>query len=81
MENLSECARLDSRDASPGAGQQGRQGPMVQAKKIAVYIVVVFILYTIINSPDRAADLVGVGFEGISSAAQGVGEFMTELVN
>jgi hypothetical protein len=24
---------------------------------------------------------VGVGFEGISSAAQGVGEFMTELVN
>ncbi|MDQ0843790.1 MULTISPECIES: hypothetical protein [Streptomyces] len=54
---------------------------MVQAKKIAVYVVVVFILYTIINSPDRAADLVGVGFEGISSAAQGVGEFMTELVN
>ncbi|MER6995237.1 hypothetical protein [Streptomyces sp. NPDC000410] len=54
---------------------------MVQAKKIALYIVVVFVLYTIINSPDRAADLVQVGFEGISSAAQGVGEFMTELVN
>ena len=38
-------------------------------------------LYTIITSPDRAADLVQIGFEGISSAAQGVGEFMTELVN
>lgn len=54
---------------------------MAQAKKMALYIGVVFILYTIINSPDRAADLVGVGFEGISSAAQGVGEFMTQLVN
>ncbi|MEU8524808.1 MULTISPECIES: hypothetical protein [Streptomyces] len=54
---------------------------MVQAKKVALYAVVVFVLYTIINSPARAADLVQVGFEGISSAAQGVGEFMTELVN
>ncbi|MFE0643300.1 hypothetical protein [Streptomyces sp. NPDC058877] len=54
---------------------------MAQAKKIALYAVVVFVLYTIINSPARAADLVQVGFEGISSAAQGVGEFMTELIN
>jgi hypothetical protein len=54
---------------------------MAQAKKVALHAVVVFVLYTIINSPDRAADLVQVGFEGISSAAQGVGEFMTELVN
>ncbi|MCT4357239.1 MULTISPECIES: hypothetical protein [Streptomyces] len=54
---------------------------MAQAKKVALYALVVFVLYTIINSPDRAADLVQVGFEGISSAAQGVGEFMTELVN
>ncbi|MER5885941.1 hypothetical protein ABT160_19085 [Streptomyces sp. NPDC001941] len=49
-------------------------------KKIALYVVVVFVLYTIITSPARAADLVQVGFEGISSAAQGVGEFMTELI-
>ncbi|MCX4511858.1 MULTISPECIES: hypothetical protein [Streptomyces] len=54
---------------------------MVQTKKIALYVVVVFVLYTIITSPARAADLVQVGFEGISSAAQGVGEFMTELIN
>ncbi|AGK78690.1 hypothetical protein ACFV2I_05470 [Streptomyces microflavus] len=53
---------------------------MAQARKIALYIVVVFVLYTIITSPERAADLVGVGFEGVSSAAQGVGDFMTELV-
>lgn len=54
---------------------------MVQTKKIALYVVVVFVLYTIITSPDKAADLVQIGFEGISSAAQGVGKFMTELVN
>ncbi|MGW4238716.1 hypothetical protein ACWEJP_18105 [Streptomyces sp. NPDC004749] len=54
---------------------------MAQARKIVLYAVVVFVLYTIITSPDRAADLVGVGFEGISSAAQGVGEFMTALVD
>ncbi|MEU1123326.1 hypothetical protein ABZ371_07020 [Streptomyces sp. NPDC005899] len=53
---------------------------MAQAKKIALYFVVVFVLYTIITSPARAADLVQVGFEGISSAAQGVGDFMSELV-
>ena len=54
---------------------------MVQAKKIALYLIVVFVLYTIINSPARAPDLVQVGFEGIASAAQSVGDFMSELVN
>ncbi|WP_169314228.1 hypothetical protein [Streptomyces piniterrae] len=54
---------------------------MVQAKKIALYVVIVFVLYTIITSPSRAADLVQIGFEGISTAAQGVGEFMTQLIS
>lgn len=50
-------------------------------KKVALYILIVFVLYTIINSPDRAAEIVQLGFEGISDAAQGVGNFMTALVN
>lgn len=54
---------------------------MAQAKKITLYVLVVFVLYTIITQPARAADLVQVGFQGISDAATGVGEFMTELVN
>ncbi|MEU5210399.1 hypothetical protein [Streptomyces sp. NPDC020742] len=54
---------------------------MAQAKKIAMYILIVFVLYTIITSPQRAAQLVQIGFEGISSAAQGVGEFMTQLIS
>ncbi|MEU2479318.1 MULTISPECIES: hypothetical protein [Streptomyces] len=43
-------------------------------------MIVVFVLYTIITSPERSADLVQIGFEGVSSAAQGVGDFMSELV-
>ncbi|MEV8451028.1 hypothetical protein AB0467_00120 [Streptomyces sp. NPDC052095] len=53
---------------------------MAQARKIALYIIVIFVLYTIITAPERAADLVQVGFEGIASAAKGVGSFMSELV-
>ncbi|GES30853.1 hypothetical protein OG301_20390 [Streptomyces platensis] len=43
-------------------------------------MIIVFVLYTIITSPQRAAEMVQIGFEGISSAAQGVGEFMTQLI-
>ncbi len=50
-------------------------------KKIAVFVIVAFSLWLIIDSPKRAEELVGVGFQGISTAAQSVGEFMTELVN
>ncbi|MFD4798438.1 hypothetical protein YW5DRAFT_07032 [Streptomyces sp. Ncost-T6T-1] len=53
---------------------------MAKAKTIIIYILVVFVLYTIIMSPRRAAELVQVGFEGISTAAQSVGDFMSELV-
>ncbi|NJP99150.1 hypothetical protein [Streptomyces zingiberis] len=54
---------------------------MAQAKKIGMYLAVVFVLYTIITSPDRAGELVQIGFNGISSAAHGVGDFMYQLVN
>ncbi|MEL5959405.1 hypothetical protein AADR41_32425 [Streptomyces sp. CLV115] len=59
---------------------EGEAGAVVQAKKIVLYVIFVFVAYTIITSPERAADLVQVGFEGVSSAAQGVGDFMSELV-
>ncbi|MEU9332938.1 hypothetical protein AB0D49_07170 [Streptomyces sp. NPDC048290] len=53
----------------------------VNAKKIAVYVVVVFVLYLIITDPAKAADYVQVGFEGISNAAKAIGDFMTWVVN
>jgi uncharacterized membrane protein YtjA (UPF0391 family) len=53
---------------------------MAQARKIVTYILVIFVLYTIITSPARAAELVQVGFQGISNAAKGIGQFMTQLI-
>ncbi|MFF0745689.1 hypothetical protein ACFYVL_35385 [Streptomyces sp. NPDC004111] len=49
-------------------------------KKAILYILVVFVLYTIITSPDKAANMVGLGFQGLSDAARGIGSFMTNLV-
>ncbi|SEO56731.1 hypothetical protein SAMN05216267_10319 [Actinacidiphila rubida] len=54
---------------------------MAQAKKITMYALALFILYTIINQPARAADLVQVGFVGISNGAKSIGQFMHDLVN
>lgn len=53
----------------------------VNAKKVAVYVLVVFVLYLIITDPAKAADYVQIGFEGISDAAKAVGDFMTWLAN
>ncbi|MFE9255600.1 hypothetical protein [Streptomyces sp. NPDC006879] len=53
---------------------------MVETKKIALWIVTIFVLYTIITQPAKAADFVQIGFQGISDAARGIGQFMTELV-
>ncbi|CAM5264246.1 Secreted protein OS=Streptomyces alboniger OX=132473 GN=CP975_17025 PE=4 SV=1 [Streptomyces alboniger] len=49
----------------------------VNSKKIAVYVVVVFVLYVIITDPAKAADYVQIGFEGISDAAKSIGDFMS----
>ncbi|MEE1939676.1 hypothetical protein V1L54_09655 [Streptomyces sp. TRM 70361] len=59
----------------------GERRGYVDVKKVALYLLLVFVLYSIITSPERSAELVGIGFEGISGAAKGVGSFMTELVN
>ncbi|MFE9926380.1 hypothetical protein ACFYQA_33900 [Streptomyces sp. NPDC005774] len=53
----------------------------VNAKKVAVYVLVVFALYVIITDPDKAGDYVRIAFEGISDAATAVGDFMTWLAD
>ncbi|MBF9070790.1 hypothetical protein [Streptacidiphilus fuscans] len=53
---------------------------MGQARRIITWALVIFVFYTIITSPTRAADLVQVGFTGISNAAKAVGTFMTSLI-
>jgi hypothetical protein len=54
---------------------------VVQPKKIGLFVVVVFVLYVIITDPAKAADYVQIGFEGVSSAARSVGDFMTWVAN
>ena len=49
----------------------------VNAKKIAVYALVVFVLYVIITDPTKAAEYVEIAFEGVSNAAGAIGDFMT----
>lgn len=53
----------------------------VKGKLIAVYVLAVFVLYVIITDPEKAADYVQIGFEGISSAAQSIGDFFTWLAD
>ncbi|MEW2620152.1 hypothetical protein [Streptomyces sp. NPDC048106] len=53
----------------------------VNAKKIVLYALVVFVLYVIITDPARAAGYVQIGFEGISDAAGAIGDFMTWAAN
>ncbi|MFH8657791.1 hypothetical protein [Streptomyces afghaniensis] len=53
----------------------------VNAKKVAVYLLVVFVFYVIITDPKKAADYVQIGFEGISDAAQALGDFATWVAN
>ncbi|MFI7388308.1 hypothetical protein [Streptomyces sp. NPDC049813] len=53
----------------------------MQPKKIALFVVVVFVLYVVITDPAKAADYVQIGFEGVSSAAQSIGDFMTWVAN
>ncbi|MBR8642485.1 hypothetical protein KEF29_32245 [Streptomyces tuirus] len=49
----------------------------VNAKKVAVYVLVVFVLYVIITDPEKAADYVLIGFQGVSDAARALGDFAT----
>ncbi|MEU6481723.1 hypothetical protein ABZ858_33565 [Streptomyces sp. NPDC047017] len=53
----------------------------MNAKKLVVYVLVVFVLYLIITDPAKAADYVQIGFEGISNAAKAIGDFMTWAAN
>ncbi|GAA2615147.1 hypothetical protein ACFWB2_11040 [Streptomyces virginiae] len=52
----------------------------MDTKKLITGALTVFALFVIITQPKRAAEIVEIGFQGISDAASGIGEFMTELV-
>ncbi|EDY56384.1 small membrane protein [Streptomyces sviceus ATCC 29083] len=61
--------------------EAGEAAVAVNGKKLAVYVLVVFVLYVIITDPAKAADYVQIGFQGISDAAKAVGDFFTWLAD
>ncbi|CCK29045.1 hypothetical protein BN159_4666 [Streptomyces davaonensis JCM 4913] len=73
---------LTAVNRGPFWGDKGREAAVaVNSKKVAVYVLAVFVLYVIITDPAKAADYVQIGFEGISDAAKAIGEFMTWIAN
>jgi hypothetical protein len=64
-----------------GTPATGEAAMAVNSKKIAVYVLVVFVLYVIITDPAKAADYVQIGFEGISDAAKALGDFASWVAN
>ncbi|MDD9377392.1 hypothetical protein M8Z33_12120 [Streptomyces sp. ZAF1911] len=52
----------------------------METKKLISGALVIFVIFVIITEPKKAADMVLIGFQGISDAATAIGEFMTELV-
>lgn len=54
---------------------------LAQARKLALYLLAVVVLYSIIAFPERATEFVGLAFVAISDAAEGVGELLAALIN
>jgi hypothetical protein len=52
----------------------------VDWKKIATWVLIIFVLYAIINRPSQAGNFVQDGFDTISSAAGQVGEFFDGIL-
>jgi hypothetical protein len=73
--------RASGASATAVTRETGEAAMAVNSKKIAVYVLAVFVLYVIITDPAKAADYVQIGFEGISDAAKSVGDFFTWLAD
>jgi hypothetical protein len=53
----------------------------VQAKKIVGLLLISFVVYTIIATPDKASDLIAQWFSAISSSCKWVGNQIGNLAN
>ncbi|WP_199826367.1 hypothetical protein [Streptomyces sp. SBT349] len=48
-----------------------------QARKVALYLLTVLVLWAVISHPARSTEFVGLGFEAVSGAVDGVGDLLT----
>jgi hypothetical protein len=52
-----------------------------QTKKVIGVILLIFVLYAIINSPQAAADFVHAAFNAISIGVQNIFSFFSAVIN
>lgn len=53
---------------------------MSRARKILIWIVVLFLLYAIFRSPDQAAEIVRSAIDGILALLSAIGQFFDALL-
>lgn len=54
---------------------------MPPVKKIVMWLVVVFLLYAILTSPDQAADIFGSAWQVVVNGVSNVAEFFDNLIS
>lgn len=52
-----------------------------KAKTLLIWLVVIFLIYAIITSPDRAADIIRAIWDVIAGAFTSFGQFLANLTN
>ncbi|GGL44252.1 hypothetical protein H9L10_12045 [Phycicoccus endophyticus] len=53
---------------------------MPPVKRIVLWLVVVFLLYAILTSPDSAADIFGSAWEVVANGVRNIGRFFDSLL-
>lgn len=54
---------------------------MLTAKRVVTWVVVAFLIYTVVTNPEKAADLARSAFHGIAAAGGAIGKFFSALVS
>lgn len=52
-----------------------------KAKTLLIWLVVIFLIYAIVNSPDRAADIIKALWDVITNAFSAFGQFFSNLAS
>ncbi|MFV2143438.1 MULTISPECIES: hypothetical protein [Isoptericola] len=52
-----------------------------KAKTLLIWLVVIFLIYAIVTSPDRAADIIKAIWDVIANAFGSFGEFLANLTS
>lgn len=54
---------------------------MPKARKIIIAVVLIFVVYAVINSPEQSADVVKQAFDQIVRGLQAIGTFFDSLIS